>query len=116
MDGIDGNGVTASIKLPWWPPVDEPIGDARAEDLIVELRKVASPVVDDAERDLRNRLDPGTEIVRSGAPASWIARHQFNDPRVRFLCIGTVYQAKGNPVEMNSIQLDRAGVLRWRRE
>lgn len=106
----------AAIRLTWWPPVDEPIGTARADELVAMLRQVAPPVVDDAERDLRTRLDPGVEIVRTGAPASYIARFAFDDPQVRSLCVGTVYQAKSNPREMNSIQLGRDGVLRWRRE
>jgi hypothetical protein len=104
------------LCLFWWPPTDEPMGTERADELVQRLREIAGPVVDDAERDLRSRLDPGAEIVRSGAPAGYIARFAFDDPLVRSLCVGTVYQAKGNPGEMNSIQLGRDGVLRWRRE
>lgn len=106
----------AELCLPWWPPISEPIGTERAVELVQRLRQIAGPVVDDAECDLRTRLVPGAEIVRSGAPASYMARHQFSDARQRSLCVGTFYQAKANPGEMNSIQLDRAGVLRWRRE
>jgi hypothetical protein len=105
------------IELPWWPPEpDEPIGAARADELVATLRQVAPPVVDDAEADLRSRRDAGAEIVRNGAPASYIARFAFDNPQVRSLCVGTVYQARVNPGEMNSIQLGRDGVLRWRRE
>jgi hypothetical protein len=107
---------SAQLHLDWWPPLDEPIGEERADELVQLLREIVGPVVDDAERDLRTRLDPGAEIVRSGAPASWMAKHAFRHPQVRSLCIGTVYQAKGNPGEMNSLQLGRDGVLRWRRE
>ncbi len=104
------------IHLDWWPPVDEPIGEERASELVRCLRELAGPVVDDAERDLRSRLNPGAEIVRSGSPAGYIARFAFDDPQVRSLCVGTVYQAKVNPGEMNSLQLGRDGVMRWRRE
>lgn len=104
------------VCLSWWPPTEESIGKERADELVQRLREIAGPVVDDAERDLRSRLGPGAEIVRSGAPASWIAKHSFSHPQVRSLCVGTVYQAKGNPGAMNSLQLGRDGVLRWRRD
>lgn len=48
----------------------------------------------------------GVFVGRGGA-----ATRRQGLPKVRFLCIGTVYQVKVNPGEMNSIQLDLAGVL-----
>lgn len=104
------------IELDWWPPIHEAIGEERAVDLVAELQRISGPVVADAERDLRRRIDSGVEIIRSGAPATYLARCRFDDPQVQSLCVGTVYQAKGNPAAMNSIQLGRDGVLRWRRE
>jgi hypothetical protein len=72
--------------------------------------------VDAAEADLRHRANPGTEIVRSASPVSYIVRCRFDDPRVRSLCIGVVYEAHSGDAQQNSIQLGRDGVLRWRRE
>lgn len=104
------------IKLPWWPPFDQSIDQERAGELVQRLQQIVGPVVDDAERDIRSRIGPGAEVVRSGAPASWMAKHTFSHPQVRSLYIGMVYQVKGNPAEMNALQLGRDGVLRWRRE
>jgi hypothetical protein len=81
------------LHLDWWPPESEPIGQERAAELVQHLRHIAGPVVGDAEADLRSRLDPGAEIIRSGAPAVSIARFSFDDPLVRSLCVGTAYQA-----------------------
>lgn len=104
------------IELDWWPPIHEAIGEERAVDLVAELQRISGPVVADAERDLRRRIDSGVEIIRSGAPASWMAKHAFSHPLVRSMCVGVVYESKGNPAAMNSLQLGRDGVLRWRRE
>jgi hypothetical protein len=105
------------IDLPWWPPEpDERIGDERAREVIAALRIIAGPVVDAAEADLRHRANPGTEIVRSASPASYIARFRFDDPRVRSLCVGVVHEAHAGDAQQNAIQLGRDGVLHWRRE
>ncbi len=71
-------------------------------------------MVQDAEADLRSRLEPDTEIVRSGAPLHYLARITFG-PEMRSLCVGVVYQAASGDALQNSIQLHRDGVLRWRR-
>lgn len=105
-----------TIDLPWWPPVDEPIGEERAQEVIERLREIAGPVFRAAAVDLRSRIDPHSVIVRSGAPAAYIARCRFDDPQVKSLCVGTVYQNRANPAAMNSIQLMRDGMLTWRRD
>jgi hypothetical protein len=105
----------AQIGLAWWPPSpDERIGEERAQELIAALKRIAGPVVDAAEADLRHRANPGTEIVRSGSPASYLARCRF-DPEMRSICVGVVYEAHAGDAQQNSIQLHRDGVLRWRR-
>jgi hypothetical protein len=105
------------IDLPCCPPIpDERIGDDRAQESIAALRIISAPVVDEAEADLRQRASPGTEIVRSRAPVSYIARFRFDDPQVRLLCVGVVYETRAGDAQQNSIQLDRNGVLYWRRE
>lgn len=105
------------IGLDWWPPgPEEQIGEERAQELVQRLRELAGPIVDEAEADLRQRIAPDVEVVRSGAPARSIARFRFDDPRVRSLCVGIVYETRKADAEQNSIQLGRDGVLRWRRD
>jgi hypothetical protein len=107
----------AHIDLAWWPPApDERIGEERAQELLEALKRVAGPVVDDAEADLRQRANPGTEIVRSASPATYTARFHVDDPHVRSLCVGVVYEEHAGDAQQNAIQLHRDGVLRWRRD
>lgn len=104
------------IGLEWWPPgPDERIGEERAQELVQRLRELAGPVFREAEADLRQRIAPEAGIVRSGAPASYIARFHFDDPQVRAICVGVVYETRKADAEQNAIELGRDGVLRWRR-
>ena len=104
------------IDLAWWPPdPEEPIGEECAQELIAALRRVIGPVVDAAAADLQARSNPGTEIVRSGAPAAYLARIRFG-PEMQTICVGTVYETAAGDPQSCSLHLDRAGRLTWRRD
>ena len=78
------------IELPWWPlDPDESIGMERAREVVNLLGVVVSPVVDAVEADLQHRLEPGAEIVRSGARLHFLARVRFG-PEMRSLCVGAL--------------------------
>lgn len=105
------------IDLNWWPPhPGEPIDEARALELVVTLKRIAGPVVEAAAADLRRRIGEHPEIIRSGAPASYVARFRFDDLQVRSLCVGTPYQVGSGDPASNSIHLHRDGRLAWQRD
>ena len=104
------------IGLSWWPPdPDEPLGEERARELVQRLKEIAGPVVSEAEANLRERSSPSIQIVRGGAPLSYLVRTRFGD-ELRSLCVGTVYQVHAGDPESNWIHLHRDGALRWRRD
>jgi hypothetical protein len=82
-------GPSIDIEL-WLPDGDEPIGESHAAELVAALRRIVALVVDRAVRDPQTHLDPGSEVIRSGAPASYIARFSFDKAQVRPVSVGTV--------------------------
>lgn len=104
------------LNLAWWPPdPEEPIGDQRARELVEALRRVDRSVIDAAAADLQKRVNPGTDIIRSGAPASYLARIRFRQ-EMRSVCVGTVYEVGSGDPESCSLQLHRDGRITWRRD
>lgn len=115
MEEWDGRSSVASL-LSWWPPeADAPLGKMRAEELIAVLLLIAEPVVDEAEADLRQRVAPDAEIVRSRAPLSYLAHIQCA-PGLDTIRIGAAHEAGSDGPESNSLHLHRDGRLRWRRD
>lgn len=102
--------------LPWWPPPDgEPLGQARAEELVAMLILLADPVAEDAEADLRRRVGHHAAVIRSRASFSYLA-HMALAPEMEALRVGLVYAERDGDVQQNSLQLRRDGRLTWRRD
>ncbi len=104
------------IDLDWGPPdPEEPIGEARARELVAALKPIIGPVVAAAEADVRARAGYAIEVRRYAEPA-WLLATRSLSADMTSLCLGIVYQANANPAASASIQLVRDGRLTWRRE
>ncbi len=99
-------------RLPDWPPPnDEKFGVERARAYVAWIREHAGPVLEEAERMLRERY-PGAELGRSAVTVKQLATWGAPTSNMSGLSIGCVWcDVMAGSVAMVDIVLDREGQL-----